>query len=380
MTEALRAVIALAQPPSEEGNAPGRCAVALLRGLKRNGIDVTAVAARPSFARAVRVPADLPVEIVDIETRSSGRASFRSRVRRPRGTLAAELGARVRELAKAADVVHLEETDTAWCDIAVDRPSSIHVHFRTLRDRALPPPWRDEFRFVLEYAAAEVAAARRHRFLVANSRPVAASLHKMNRSAEVIVAPLALDAALYDVAPPPSSPRAGIIGTGNWPPTMAAIRNLVALWPQVHTRVPGSRLLVAGRDTLPISPPAVPAGVDFVGEVPSSAAFLQGLSVLVYPATRGSGMKVKVLEALACGVPVVTTASGAEGIDPNEGVVVCRTRDELVQATISLLGGEDERRARSESARSTFLERYSPEPATRPLAALFRRMVDGGRS
>jgi glycosyltransferase involved in cell wall biosynthesis len=112
--------------------------------------------------------------------------------------------------------------------------------------------------------------------------------------------------------------------------------------------------------------------------VPSADAFLRSLALLLYPAPRGSGMKVKVLEAMVCGVPVVTTPAGAEGIDPTDGVVVCETPEALVEASARLLADPQERARRGAAAREAFLARYAPEPATRPLAGLFRRMAAAG--
>jgi glycosyltransferase involved in cell wall biosynthesis len=89
-------------------------------------------------------------------------------------------------------------------------------------------------------------------------------------------------------------------------------------------------------------------------------------------------MKVKVLEAIACGVPVVTTPAGAEGIDGGDGVIVAREPEAIAAATARLLGDPDERRQRGTAAREAFLARYTPERTTEPLVALYRRMAEAG--
>jgi glycosyltransferase involved in cell wall biosynthesis len=111
-----------------------------------------------------------------------------------------------------------------------------------------------------------------------------------------------------------------------------------------------------------------------VGEVASAGEFLRSLSLLLFPLRRGSGMKVKVLEAIATGVPVVTTPAGAEGIRPNDGVVVAEDDVSLGLVAADILRDEDERRRRGEAARTTFLSHYTPKVATEPLAELYRRM------
>ncbi len=375
----MKALVVLAQLPTLEGTAPGRCAVALLRGLALHGVDVRALAARQFFADDDPVPDDLRVEVVDVRGRPERSHAQLARFRRPRGALVGPFSDRVRALAPDFDVVHLEQTETAWCDLGVDRPSSLHMHFRALRDRSVPAPWRHEFRFLAEYAAAEVVAARRHRFLVANSPPVADSLRRLNRKAEVVVVPLTLDPAHYEPAPLDGPPVAGIIGSGDWPPTANAIVRLVhRVWPLVRREVPDARLLVAGRATGAFAVPgAAGLGIEFVGEVDSAAAFLGELSLLLYPVERGSGMKVKVLEAMACGVPVVTTTDGAEGVAPTPGVAVHASDAELAAAAARILRDARERAERGAAARTAFLERFAPGPATAPLAELFVRMAEG---
>jgi glycosyltransferase involved in cell wall biosynthesis len=190
----------------------------------------------------------------------------------------------------------------------------------------------------------------------------------------VVLAPLSLDPLLYAQAPLDGL-TAGIIGTAAWPPTAAAIRELVGhTWPLVRARVPEARLLIAGRGTDRLGLPAAD-GVEVLGEVESAAELLGRLSVLLFPLQRGSGMKVKVLEAIASGVPVVTTPSGAEGIEAGSGVVVLAGAEELAAATAELLRDPALRRERGAAARAAFGERYAPEPATAPLVELYRRMA-----
>lgn len=372
----MNVLVVLTQPPLLEGGAPGRCAVGLLRGLTAHGVEVRALAARQHFAAVGEVPADLPVEVVDVPPEPPGwRARWR-RLSRPRGELGrGEFGQRVREAARTADVVHLEETETAWADEGLGQPSLVHLHYLVRRDRSFGPPWRADARDMLELVLAERAAIRRHRYLVASSPLVAEELRARAPEADVVVAPLSLDPSAYTPAQL-GEPVAGLIGTGAWPPTrMAMARLLERVWPLVRAQHPDARLLVAGRGLGFLHSRELGPGVELVGEVESARDFLQRLSVLIFPLERGSGMKVKVLEAMASGVPAVTTAAGAEGIDRNEGVVVAEADDQLAAAATRLLGDAGERRERGAAGRAAFDRFYSPEPATRPLLDLYARMT-----
>jgi glycosyltransferase involved in cell wall biosynthesis len=353
-----------------EGGAPGKTAIGLLRGLLGHGVDVRAVAARRPFALAGEVPAGLPVEIVEVAAPRAVHARL-GRVRRPMGELAGDFAERIRAAAKDADLLHLEETETVWAGEGIALPSLVHVHYLARRDRPLGAPWRKQFREVLDASRAERTAMRRQRYLVASSPLVADALRQEAPQAEVVVAPLSLDPALYRPAPLDGPPTAGLIGTASWPPTAAAIHALREdIWPRVLREARDADLRIAGRGTEQLG---------FEGEVDSARDFFERLSLLLFPLPRGSGMKVKVLEALASGVPVVTTPAGAEGIAESDGVVVHTDAAELAASAAELLRDEDARRERGAAARKTFEERYSPGPATEPLVELYRRMREARR-
>lgn len=374
----MKVVVVLTQPPLLEGGAPGRCAVALIRGLRSHGVEVEALAARHTFGVPGDPPADLRVEVVPVDPPGPGWRGRLGRLRRPRGDLVqGELVERVRAAAARADVVHLEETETSWADEGVSTPSLVHIQYLVRRDRSLPAPWTQPFRDYVELARAERAAIRRHRWIVASSPLVADAIRSVASHAHVVVAPLSLDPAHYSTALLEDPPVGGVIGTAAWPPTARAMTRLLERdWPKIKASAPAARLLVAGRGTERFRTSDPRPGAEIVGEVPSGASFLRELSVLLYPIDRGSGMKVKVLEAMATGLPVVTTSPGAEGIAANDGVVVVHTEREFVERSVSILLDPEERRERGRVARATFERLYSPRPATEPLVELYTRMLE----
>jgi glycosyltransferase involved in cell wall biosynthesis len=363
----LSVLVVLAQPPVAEGNATSRCAVGLLRGLAAHGVDVRAVAARQHWSPAGEPPPDLDVDVVEVAPEGS---SLRERLvayREPVSELArGPFAARVRELARAADVVHLEGIETAGLARVLPGPTVVHLHYLVRRDRSLGAPWTREFRDVLQFARAEHSALRRATRLVASSPVVAAAL-----GPGVTVAPLSLDGSLYPPAPLDGPPVAGLLGSAAWPPTRNAVERLLArVWPLVRQARPEATLRLAGRGMAELVPSA--PGVEVVGEVESASEFLRGLSLLLYPLGRGSGMKVKVLESIASGLPVVTTRHGAEGIDAGDGAVVDEDDARLAAAASELLADAGARRERGRAARARFEERYAPFPATAPLISVYR--------
>lgn len=86
------------------------------------------------------------------------------------------------------------------------------------------------------------------------------------------------------------------------------------VWPQVRARVPDAELYLVGD-----GPPGWAGGLDdrrvcVTGRVPLLAPYYLDAGIACAPLQRGAGVKMKVLEGMAHGLPVVTTSVGAEGI------------------------------------------------------------------
>ncbi len=134
----MKLLVVLPSPPLPEGGAPGRCAVALLRGLA-HAVEDQALAVRQYCDD--EPSSHLPVELVDVDPLRRGWSTLPGRARRPRGRLGRGALARpVRQLASEVDIMHLEETETAWCDEGLQTPCLVHLHYRTRRDRSFGTP------------------------------------------------------------------------------------------------------------------------------------------------------------------------------------------------------------------------------------------------
>jgi glycosyltransferase involved in cell wall biosynthesis len=372
-------LVVTAQPPLPEGGAAGRCVAAMLRGLVSHGLPVRTLAPRQDFALPGAPPEDLDVTVVPVARRSDGGIrAWPSRVRAPVSDLLdASFAAAVRAAAERSDVVHLDQIETACLVplLPAGVPVAVHLHYRARRDARLGVPWRPAFRRRVEFALAERAVQRREVWLVASAGEVAATLHPRG-GRDITVVPLPLDVADYPLAAHDGPAVAGILGTAAWAPTADAMRRLATqVWPLVHAVDPDARLLLAGRGTEDLAMDLTGPRVTVLGPVESAGDFLASLGVLVYPPVRGSGTKVKVLEALACGVPVVTTPPGAEGLEPHDGLLVDTSPRVLAAHVARLLADPAERRERGAAARAYVCGRHAPAVATEPLVRLYRRML-----
>jgi glycosyltransferase involved in cell wall biosynthesis len=121
----------------------------------------------------------------------------------------------------------------------------------------------------------------------------------------------------------PGTPgRALFFGSLWYPPNTQALEWLLEAWPAVRQRVPGAILSVAGRG----APPALAAkaaqtqGVELLGFVPDLKALLRGAALAVIPLLQGGGTKIKTIEAMAAGLPILASPIAAEGLALEDGV------------------------------------------------------------
>jgi len=138
-----------------------------------------------------------------------------------------------------------------------------------------------------------------------------------------------------------------VVFSGNmrYRPNQSAVRYFYhSVWPLVRERWPGFVWKLVGRD-----PECLPAGilqdksVDVVGAVDDAVVALSSARVAVAPLLAGSGTRLKIIEAWAAGVPVVSTSLGAEGLsaDPGEHLLLADSPKEFAQAISALLSSEE---------------------------------------
>ena len=273
-----------------------------------------------------------------------------------------------------ADVIAVAEEPLSAPVVARHPRSVVTVHYAVGLDRqAVGAPltaahWQDR--------RAERAATRRVRLTTAYSSRVAAALE--GAGAGVVPAAVEIPARL----PVVDAPVAACVADWSWPPNRIALDRLRAAWPLVRAALPAAELLLAGSGL----PPGDVDGVTALGRVGDSSEVLGRAAALVFPVPPTSGPKVKVLEAMSLGVPVVTTPAGLEGIDvdPDAAVVVEQPAtgwdpQAFATAVVGLLHDPVRRADLAARARAAVVARHAPEPAARArLAVIDAAFSPGG--
>lgn len=194
---------------------------------------------------------------------------------------------------------------------------------------------------------------------------------------DLVVIPIAIDTdEQAQINRRPSTPHIVHIGTMYWPPNIDGITwFLDQIYPLVKQQVPDVRCTLIGA-----RPPASivershsDRTLTVTGYVDDPLPFLEDSSMMVVPLRAGGGMRVKILNALSQGIPMVSTTVGCEGIDLANGkdILIADDPQAFAQATIRLLNDAELNYNLTQSGRATVQERYDYRQACRPLDNIY---------
>ena len=167
-------------------------------------------------------------------------------------------------------------------------------------------------------------------------------------------------------------------GTLRYPPNADAARYLVEqVGPRLRALVPGVQIRLVG-----VAPPALadledPPTVTLTGRVADITDELSRADIILIPLRYGSGTRVKILEAFAHRIPVVSTSIGAEGLEvrPGTHLLVADDPEGLATACARLLGDDALRHALVEKAHALFVERYRASVIQEEIGTLARDLA-----
>ena len=298
--------------------------------------------------------------------------------------------------------------------IREDPPDLVHVHFFEMAHyiEAVPAEipslltehdvshfWprgsylRDDGRSE-EAAAAEVERRRRHARAVYPRFTALSALSKEDAGqlGELVGAPVDVVALSADVdglspvrvLPEPAAAPRDILFVGNYrhyPNEDAALHLCRDIFPLLRRSRPAATLRLAGAWPSPAVLALAGDGVEVTGAAASLRPFLKAARVFAAPVRLGSGVKGKVLEAFAAGLPVVASPQVAAGFDDpraHEAMLIGEDPVRFAAAIESLLGDEALRLRLSHSALELARERYDDRRAAQDFERLYERMGGGG--
>jgi len=200
-----------------------------------------------------------------------------------------------------------------------------------------------------------------------------------NSSLNIKTIPNGVDTHEFHPLPMPSDGAIKLIYVGNmgYRPNVDAVTFFCEdILPLIHAKLPDVEFWIVGKSPLPEVEALANDHVHVTGSVEDVRPYYEKSTVCVIPLRAGGGTRLKILESMALGRPVVSTSIGAEGIDYTDGENILLGDDPLTFAsqTILLLQNKSKRQTILEQARQFVMDHYDWDSITARLLKAFEEL------
>ena len=169
------------------------------------------------------------------------------------------------------------------------------------------------------------------------------------------------------------------LGSFRHPPNLEALTWFVTnVLPGIRAKEPWAKLIVIGSDPPPRHSLPEDDAIELQGFVEDIREPLSNYAVFICPILSGSGIRVKLLEAFAAGIPVVSTRLGAEGLAQTDGEF-CRLADEpetFARAVLDVLADPSKASEMARRARDEVVAKRDTRTMTEQLVASYSREIE----
>ena len=226
--------------------------------------------------------------------------------------------------------------------------------------------------------AYEMSVCREARNVIAVSEIDAAAMRKLYGASKVSSVPTGVDVDYF--APKPQAPIADLVflGSMDWMPNIDGIMWFVSeVLPLIWKRKPDCSLVIAGRTPSRevVKLAETDSRIQVTGTIPDVRPYLWGSAVSIVPLRIGGGTRLKIYEAMAAKIPVVSTHIGAEGLDVDDGgnIFIADQPADFAERCLTLLENTRERTRIATFAFELIRSRYSWEVVTQRFEDLLTR-------
>ncbi|MDP3463696.1 MAG: glycosyltransferase family 4 protein [Bacteroidales bacterium] len=168
------------------------------------------------------------------------------------------------------------------------------------------------------------------------------------------------------------------IGSMNWMPNEEGIKwFLDQVWPLVQQNHPEVTITLAGRFMPDWLKTGYKENVVVIGEVESAREFVKAHSIAIVPLLSGSGIRIKIIEAMAQGRTVITTQVGAEGINYSDhhNILIANTPTAFAQAISDCIANKEMTLSIGRAARELIEEHYDNRKIVKRLVVFYQELL-----
>ena len=158
-----------------------------------------------------------------------------------------------------------------------------------------------------------------------------------------------------------------LLGGMDWEPNKLAAKRLIGLFPLLKEQKSEIELTLIGKGTKKLN--TNNTSIHLQGFVTDLPQFCVSAGILACPLTSGSGIRIKILEMMALGIPVITTSKGAQGIHYNgkNCILIANSDEEIIEACIKLSSDAKLRKEIGTNARKSIATYHSPSIVSQQL-------------
>ncbi|MEN6521694.1 MAG: glycosyltransferase family 4 protein [Armatimonadota bacterium] len=152
-----------------------------------------------------------------------------------------------------------------------------------------------------------------------------------------------------------------------------------SILPLIRQKMMETKLYIVGRNPVPeVMALGASDGVEIHADVPDVKPWYEKAAITVVPLRSGGGTRLKILESMALGVPVVSTSIGCEGLDvtDKENILIADTPSEFAECVCRLLQNPELRTQLSQNARSLVEHRYSWDAIAPKLMDVYTSLLE----
>ena len=242
--------------------------------------------------------------------------------------------------------------------------------FALLWDYYLYPEW-------------EQKALQKFDGILATSRTEQKWIQRHAPAAKVKLVPNGVDVEYFYMRDPPQKSQSLVFtGLMNYPPNIDAMMWFSqAIWPRLRQQHPAMTLKIVGR----YPPPCIMAlgkqpGVCVTGEVSDVRPYVDQALAHVVPLRFGGGTRLKILAAMAQGLPVISTRLGAEGLDVTSGenILLADNAEQFLQHVQTLIDQPTWAARLGQAGHRLVVERYDWRTCLLGLSALYKALLKHG--
>ncbi len=171
------------------------------------------------------------------------------------------------------------------------------------------------------------------------------------------------------------------IGSMNWKPNIESVNLLINdIFPKIRNLLPDAELILAGSNMPKEIESNTAKGIKVLGYIEDLSSFMASNGIMIVPLKSGSGVRVKLLEGLSLGVPIVTTSQGAEGIESTLSDSTKRTMiiedeiENIIAASVNLFQNQELRSELGENGKKLIQSKYQIEPVTNKIIEFIKHI------